>query len=306
MKESRRGKAPRELSPKVKSASVWKAPPFPIMDPDCEAEKRPVPLSFSESEDLLLPRDYLPTKYDVINGRGKKAYNHIANRRFRQITAMNVKRYQNTKCKVDKSLIVIGIVNSIRKASPCGGFIKKCQTTGRWISMSDEAAREKVGHCLRDMIASKRDEKSKQAKVAAKEEAALNAAMPKMPISTHLANANSKPRAGMPQSRRTPSKQSSKSTAGMTGGRSQAYVATSTALEPVGNFARQPPIPVSFNQQPSVAVERRTKPISSSLNNFDNISAKGTQDMSEQQRRILKLLEGGWKGSIEDLIKLAS
>lgn len=42
-------------------------------------------------------------------------------------------------------MIVIGIVNSIRSSSPMGGFIKKDRVTGRWISMSDEGAREKVG-----------------------------------------------------------------------------------------------------------------------------------------------------------------
>ena len=77
---------------------------------------------------------------------------------------MNLRRYQSAKCKNDKTLVVIGIVNSIRKSSPCGGFIKRCAKTNRWISMSDEGAREKVGHCLRDMIASQREtiEKEKQ------------------------------------------------------------------------------------------------------------------------------------------------
>ena len=42
-------------------------------------------------------------------------------------------------------MIVIGIVNSIRRSSPTGGFIKKDRVSGRWISMSDEGAREKVG-----------------------------------------------------------------------------------------------------------------------------------------------------------------
>ena len=42
-------------------------------------------------------------------------------------------------------MIVIGIVNSIRRSSPMGGFIKKDRATGRWIAMSNEGAREKVG-----------------------------------------------------------------------------------------------------------------------------------------------------------------
>ena len=58
---------------------------------------------------------------------------------------MNLGRYQAARCKVDKTLVVVGIVSSIRKASPCGGFIKKDAKKDRWVSMSDEGAREKVG-----------------------------------------------------------------------------------------------------------------------------------------------------------------
>jgi len=109
-----------------------------------EEERRISPFPFAESEDIRLPDDYKPTKFDVINGRGRKSYNHIANRRFRQLIAMNLSRYQDARCKVDKTLVVVGIVNTIRKSSPCGGFIKRCPQTNQWISMSDEAAREKV------------------------------------------------------------------------------------------------------------------------------------------------------------------
>lgn len=58
---------------------------------------------------------------------------------------MNLKRYQAATCKVDKTLVVVGIVTSIRRANPPGGFIKKNNKTGRWVSISDEGAREKVG-----------------------------------------------------------------------------------------------------------------------------------------------------------------
>ena len=42
--------------------------------------------------------------------------------------------------------------------------------------------------------------------------------------------------------------------------------------------------------------------IASTFNNFDFTSVNKTQEMSAQQRKILALLEGGFKGSVEDLI----
>ena len=59
---------------------------------------------------------------------------------------------------MDKTFVVISIVNAIRDASPFGGFLKKDKGTGRWISIGDLEAREKVGHCLRDMIASTKED----------------------------------------------------------------------------------------------------------------------------------------------------
>lgn len=161
MKQSKR---PPRICPSEVSMAAWRSPVFPMEDVSLGGPQ--VVFSYSEVDDILLPEDYRPTKYDVINGRGKKSYNHIANRRFRQLTAMNLKRYQSSKCKVDKTMIVVGIVNAIRRSSPMGGFIKKDRDNGRWISMSDEGAREKVGHCLRDMNASQREEKKKAAKEA--------------------------------------------------------------------------------------------------------------------------------------------
>jgi hypothetical protein len=107
---------------------------FPMADSDDE-EKRPDPFPYSESDDVVLPEDYLPTRHDVINGRGRKSYNHIANRRFRQLISCNLERYLAARCKVDKTLVVVGIVDAIRNAKPTGGFLKRCAKSARWISM---------------------------------------------------------------------------------------------------------------------------------------------------------------------------
>ena len=46
--------------------------------------------------------------------------------------------------------------------------------------------------------------------------------------------------------------------------------------------------------------------ITSHFNNFDFNQVRGnSQEMSMQQRKILQLLEGGFKGSVEDVLRAA-
>ena len=56
---------------------------------------------------------------------------------------MNLDRYSKTSTKSLKSMIVSEIVESIRHASPEGGFIKKEGDV--WYEVGDDLAREKVG-----------------------------------------------------------------------------------------------------------------------------------------------------------------
>lgn len=101
------------------------------------------------------PEDFEPSDKDVICARGKRAFSHVGNRRFRLVILMNLEKYHNAKNKVEKSVIVTSIVDLIREGSPVnGGFVKKSAITGRWMSISDKLAREKVGHALRDAFSS--------------------------------------------------------------------------------------------------------------------------------------------------------
>ena len=71
--------------------------------------------------------------------------------------AMNLKRYSDSPTKLQKTHVVVSLVMAMRDASPYGGFLKRDPTTNRWISIGDTEAREKVGHCLRDMIANSKE-----------------------------------------------------------------------------------------------------------------------------------------------------
>eukprot|EP00934_Nitzschia_sp_Nitz4_P002517 Nitzschia sp. Nitz4//scaffold4_size323378//57938//58859//NITZ4_000627-RA/size323378-snap-gene-0.403-mRNA-1//1//CDS//3329553300//2507//frame0 len=119
------------------------------------------PRVLQSENSIPLPDNYKLTKYDVINGRGRKSYNHIGNRRFRQMAALNLKRYYEAEVKADKSMVVAGLVQAMREACPSGGFLKidpKRKAEQGWISVGGRETREKVGHCLRDMIASMRED----------------------------------------------------------------------------------------------------------------------------------------------------
>ena len=111
----------------------------------------------------LLPVEYVPDKFDVLCARGKKHFNHVGNRRFRLIIAMNIEKYIASGSKIRKSLVVASIVDSIKEARPDeGGFIHEVPSLNRWRQLSDAQAREKVGHALRDAVKNRRKEEQSQ------------------------------------------------------------------------------------------------------------------------------------------------
>lgn len=76
------------------------------------------------------------------------------NQRFRSLCELRKERYSAAKSKIEKSLIVMEIVDAIREGSQCGGFVKKDPKASRWYEVGDAVAREKVGQQLRDCLKS--------------------------------------------------------------------------------------------------------------------------------------------------------
>lgn len=99
-----------------------------------------------------LPDGFQPSNYDVICGRGKSCFNHVGNRRFRLTIEMHVPKYAEVSSKLEKSLIVMSIVDIVRENSPQGGFVKYNARTSRWHEVGDHLAREKVGQALREAL----------------------------------------------------------------------------------------------------------------------------------------------------------
>ena len=89
-----------------------------------------------------------PSCYDlVLCARGKLAFDHEGNRRFRALVKQNQKQYSAAGCKYEKSKIVSFIVAAVRNASPMGGFVKNID--GAWYEVGDRHAKEKVGQTFR-------------------------------------------------------------------------------------------------------------------------------------------------------------
>jgi hypothetical protein len=108
---------------------------------------------------------------------GKSCYEHVGNRRFRVTIAMNLKRYVEAQTRHEKSQVVHTIVAYLRHSSPTGAFVKMNYATGKWMTVCDAVAREKVGHALRDALSfSKVGRMQSQFKLAKDKNATLLAA----------------------------------------------------------------------------------------------------------------------------------
>jgi len=89
------------------------------------------------------------SKYDVICGRGRIAFNHTGNKRFREIVKSNLTRYSDASTKGEKSMIVSHIMRIVRQH---GNFVKYTSEKSRFENVAERLAREKVGQVLRDIL----------------------------------------------------------------------------------------------------------------------------------------------------------
>jgi hypothetical protein len=100
---------------------------------------------------MNLPQHMSPSLNDVICARGKDAKLHPGNQRYRQLLSDKLPQYSQLSTKLEKSLLVSEIVDSIQ--SQGGDFMK--QINGQWVPVDEAVAREKIGQNLRDQLSSK-------------------------------------------------------------------------------------------------------------------------------------------------------
>lgn len=79
---------------------------------------------------------YQPGDRDVICGRGKRALRHSGNARFRLAILLHLDVYQRARTKIDKSLVVLHIADSFKRAN--GAFVKEnAKRRGQWVELCD-------------------------------------------------------------------------------------------------------------------------------------------------------------------------
>jgi len=85
---------------------------------------------------------------DVLCGRGKTAFKHEGNRRFRDAVMASVDEYVCATSRLHKAVMVHRVVVNMKTTG--GRFLKINNVTGKWYELDDRQAKEKVGHAIRD------------------------------------------------------------------------------------------------------------------------------------------------------------
>jgi len=89
----------------------------------------------------------VPERNDVLFGRGKNERNHFGNRHLRTICRERLSTYEAAD-REEKTEISKDIVKEIQSMG--GRFLKLNVTRDGWLLVSDEDARKKVSHLMRD------------------------------------------------------------------------------------------------------------------------------------------------------------
>ena len=107
------------------------------------------------SAKTYLPAGYKPADCDVICGRGKDCFNHTGNRRYRETVHKVLPKYVKARTKTEKGLMVLAIIRDIRSrcvANKGTGFLRLDRKKDLWYEIGDDAAREKIGHTIRETL----------------------------------------------------------------------------------------------------------------------------------------------------------
>jgi hypothetical protein len=108
----------------------------------------------NETSMTILENDYQPTDCDVLCGRGKGSYNRIGNKIFRSIVASFRDKYESSKTKMEKGMILDHIIDQVNERSNGQAkFLKYNPKRKCWMEMTLAQTREKTGHVLREAVA---------------------------------------------------------------------------------------------------------------------------------------------------------
>jgi hypothetical protein len=86
--------------------------------------------------------------FDILLGRGKAHRKHLGNVRMQFVADMYRETYLNASDRESKSDISTAIVQMLKACT--GRFLQFDKGLQAWIQVTDEAARKKIGHAIRD------------------------------------------------------------------------------------------------------------------------------------------------------------
>jgi hypothetical protein len=111
-------------------------------------------------KNAYLPKDYQPSTFDVICGRGIKCFHHSGNIVYRNIIQTFEDCYEVAQTKLVKSKIVLDVIHEVRSSTKyrCK-FIRWCSQHKLWYEISERILRQKVGQTLRDTLITKNPQK---------------------------------------------------------------------------------------------------------------------------------------------------
>lgn len=135
--------------------------------------------------------------YDIVCGRCVNAYNNIGNRRFRVTIRLNLETYQGLESRHARSQLFVSLVRFLKNEVGVRFFKpihdKQLNREGQWyIEMTENEARDKVGHAFRDMARTSKTQK--QTTTAAEERMdatfsqVINQQVPVEPLPIPLSN----------------------------------------------------------------------------------------------------------------------
>jgi hypothetical protein len=109
-------------------------------------ERRKQKEMYLETNNIQKGATDLPTKFDVLLGRGRPCQEHVGNQTLREWVSIFYKEY-NAAARDEKTMMASQIVAFVHKTQ--GRFLQKDNDSGMWVPVSDKNSRDKVAHSFR-------------------------------------------------------------------------------------------------------------------------------------------------------------
>ena len=121
-----------------------------------------VPESVCDTKHEPLSIDVEPTDCDVLLGRDRASSNSKGNKQFREMIRSRIEEYEALSTRSAKIQFVSSMVTAVHKMN--GRFLRQEEESGMWFEVSNDTARDKAGHTIRDAVSARRRAKNRATK----------------------------------------------------------------------------------------------------------------------------------------------